>query len=164
MLRLPFIRATSLGHEVLHNWWGNGVYPEWSQGNWSEGLTTFMADYAFREDQSADAAREMRLDWLRDLAAVAPSDETSLADFKSRHHGISSVIGYGKAAMVFLMLRDEIGQAAFDQGLRLFWQRHRFRPASWTDLEECIRRCEWPRPVGLFCPMGASRVVAFAGP
>ena len=27
VLRLPFIRATSLGHEVLHNWWGNGVYP-----------------------------------------------------------------------------------------------------------------------------------------
>ncbi|MDD5387835.1 MAG: hypothetical protein PHD37_00705 [Gallionellaceae bacterium] len=26
--RLPFIRATSLGHEVLHNWWGNGVIPD----------------------------------------------------------------------------------------------------------------------------------------
>ncbi len=26
VLKLPFIRATSLGHEVLHNWWGNGVY------------------------------------------------------------------------------------------------------------------------------------------
>ena len=48
VLRLPFIRATSLGHEVLHNWWGNGVYPDWASGNWSEGLTTFMADYAFR--------------------------------------------------------------------------------------------------------------------
>ena len=108
------------------------------EGNWSEGLTTFMADYAYREDQSADAARSMRLDWLRDLAAVAPSDETSLADFKSRHHGISSVIGYGKSAMVFLMLRDEIGRVAFDQGLRLFWQRHRFRAASWKDLESAF--------------------------
>jgi aminopeptidase N len=135
VLRLPFIRGTSLGHEVLHNWWGNGVYPDWSTGNWSEGLTTFMADYAFREDRSAEAAREMRLDWLRDLAAVAPSDETSLADFRSRHHGISSVIGYGKSAMVFLMLRDEIGQPAFDRGLRLFWQRHLFRSARWKDLE-----------------------------
>ena len=135
VLRLPFIRATSLGHEVLHNWWGNGVYPEWTSGNWSEGLTTFMADYAFREDQSAEAAREMRLNWLRDLTAIAASDETSLADFKSRRHGISSVVGYSKAAMLFFMLRDEIGPAAFDQGLRRFWQAHQFRSASWKELE-----------------------------
>jgi aminopeptidase N len=136
VLRLPFIRATSLGHEVLHNWWGNGVYPEWETGNWSEGLTTFMADYAFREDQSVGAAREMRLNWLRDLAAIAAQDETSLVDFKSRHHGISSVIGYGKAAMVFFMLRDEIGPPAFERGTRLFWQRYRFRSAGWKDLEQ----------------------------
>lgn len=135
VLRLPFIRATSLGHEVLHNWWGNAVYPEWSRGNWSEGLTTFMADYAFREDQSEQAAREMRLNWLRDLAAVPAADETSLADFKSRHHGISSVVGYAKSAMVFLMLRDEIGRAAFDEGIRLVWRRHRFKTAGWNDLE-----------------------------
>jgi aminopeptidase N len=135
VLRLPFIRATSLGHEVLHNWWGNGVYPDWPRGNWSEGLTTFMADYAFREDQSDEAAREMRLNWLRDLAAVPATDETALAEFKSRHHGISSVVGYAKSAMVFLMLRDEIGRAAFHQGLRLFWQRHQFKTAGWKDLE-----------------------------
>lgn len=138
VLRLPFIRATSLGHEVLHNWWGNGVYPEWAAGNWSEGLTTFMADYAFREEQSEPSAREMRLGWLRDLTAIAPADETSLVDFKSRQHGISSVIGYGKAAMVFLMLRDEVGQAAFEQGLRLFWQRHQFRTANWNHLERAF--------------------------
>ncbi|MCM2252333.1 MAG: hypothetical protein NDJ19_08235 [Ramlibacter sp.] len=135
VLRLPFIRATSLGHEVLHNWWGNGVYPDWQHGNWSEGLTTFMADYAYREDQSDAAARDMRLNWLRDLAAVAPPDETSLVDFQSRQHGISSVIGYGKSAMVFFMLRDEIGQAAFERGLRLFWQRHRFGSAGWKELQ-----------------------------
>jgi hypothetical protein len=135
VLRLPFIRATSLGHEVLHNWWGNGVYPEWSSGNWSEGLTTFMADYAYQEDESPEAARAARLAWLRDLLAVAPADETALAAFTARHHGISSVIGYGKAAMVFFMLRDEIGPTAFEQGLRLFWQRHQFRTAGWPDLQ-----------------------------
>ena len=140
VLRLPFIRATSLGHEVLHNWWGNGVYPEWSSGNWSEGLTTFMADYAFREDQSEQSAREMRLNWLRDLTAIAALDETALVDFKSRQHGISSVVGYSKSAMLFFMLRDEIGAAAFDAGLRRFWQGHQFKAASWKDLEAAFSR------------------------
>jgi len=135
VIRLPFIRATSLGHEVLHNWWGNGVYPDWRSGNWSEGLTTFLADYAYKEDAGADAAREMRLGWLRNLAAVPPGEDSALKDFTARRHGISSIIGYDKAAMVFLMLRDEIGKDAFERGLRLFWERKRFREAGWADLE-----------------------------
>jgi len=134
VIRLPFIRATSLGHEVLHNWWGNGVYPDWQSGNWSEGLTTFLADYAYKEDEGEAAAREMRLGWLRDYAAVPPGEDFALKDFTSRHHGIASIIGYNKAAMVFLMLRDRIGAAAFERGLRLFWQRHQFRSAGWDDL------------------------------
>ncbi|MGC1518958.1 MAG: M1 family peptidase, partial [Azonexus sp.] len=69
VLRLPFIRKTSLGHEILHNWWGNGVYVDYARGNWSEGLTTFMADYAYKEAESATAAAEMRLAWLRDAAS-----------------------------------------------------------------------------------------------
>jgi aminopeptidase N len=135
VLRLPFIRATSLGHEILHNWWGNGVIPDWTTGNWSEGLTTFMADYAYKEDQSEDAAREARLAWLRDLAAVPETADTPLTAFTARHHGISSIVGYDKAAMVFFMLRDEIGAEAFARSLRLFWQRYRFQHASWSDLE-----------------------------
>lgn len=135
VLRLPFIRASSLGHEVLHNWWGNGVYPDWGRGNWSEGLTTFLADYAYQEDAGEDAAREMRLAWLRDLAAVPEAEDRPLTHFTARTHGIASVIGYNKAAMVFLMLRDEIGREAFEQGLRLLWERHRFRTAGWAELE-----------------------------
>jgi hypothetical protein len=135
VLKLPFIRATSLGHEVLHNWWGNSVYPDWKSGNWSEGLTTFLADYAYKEDESETAARDMRLGWLRDLAAVPAAEETALKDFSSRRHGISSIVGYGKSAMVFLMLRDAIGKDAFERGLRLLWQRKRFQTATWSDLE-----------------------------
>jgi hypothetical protein len=135
VIRLPFIRATSLGHEVLHNWWGNGVRPDWQSGNWSEGLTTFLADYAYKEDESDEAAREMRLGWLRDLTAVPPGEDAALRDFTSRHHGISSIVGYNKSAMVFLMLRDAIGREAFERGLRLLWQRHRFGGAAWSDLE-----------------------------
>ncbi|MCX7893739.1 MAG: M1 family aminopeptidase [Burkholderiales bacterium] len=135
VVRLPFIRDTSLGHEVLHSWWGNGVYPDYAGGNWSEGLTTFMADYAYREREGAEAAREMRLAWLRDLAAVPPGQDRPLGEFRSRTHGTSQIVGYNKAAMMFHALRDAIGAQAFDEGLRRFWHGHRFRVASWRDLE-----------------------------
>jgi len=135
VLRLPFIRATSLGHEVLHNWWGNGVYVDWPRGNWCEGLTTFMADYAFKEDEGEAAAQEMRLTWLRDFSALPAERDQPLRAFTSRTHDASQIVGYDKAAFVFLMLRDEISQDAFDAGIRRVWTRQQFHRASWTDLE-----------------------------
>lgn len=134
VLRLPFIRASSLGHEVLHNWWGNGVLVDYARGNWSEGLTTFMADYAYKAEESAAAAREIRLGWLRDFAALPAGAHAPLAEFRSRTHGAAAAVGYGKAAMVFVMLQDEIGEDAFARGIRLFWERERFRIAGWDAL------------------------------
>ncbi|MDH4190094.1 MAG: M1 family aminopeptidase [Betaproteobacteria bacterium] len=134
VLKLPFIRASSLRHEVLHNWWGNGVHTDAASGNWSEGLTTFMADYAAKEQESPLAATAMRLAWLRDFAAIAPGAHQSLASFRSRSHGAQAAIGYGKSAMVFLMLRDALGAEVFARGLRRFWEAQRFHVASWDDL------------------------------
>ena len=140
VLRLPFIRATSLGHEVLHNWWGNGVLVDYERGNWSEGLTTFMADYAYKEEQSPAAAREMRLGWLRDFAALPADAHQPLAAFRSRTHGAEAAVGYGKAAMVFVMLRDLIGEAAFDRGIQAFWVQNRFRIAGWKELQTAFEQ------------------------
>ncbi|TAK83300.1 MAG: M1 family peptidase [Betaproteobacteria bacterium] len=134
VLQLPFIRATSLGHEVLHNWWGNGVLVDYARGNWSEGLTTFMADYAYKEAESPQAARDARLQWLRDLAAVPASAQRPLLEFRSRTHGADAVVGYGKSAMLFFMLRDLIGEEAFATGIRRFWVENSFRLASWDEL------------------------------
>jgi hypothetical protein len=140
VLRLPFIRATSLGHEVLHNWWGNGVYVDWQRGNWCEGLTTFMADYAYKEDEGEAAAQEMRLTWLRDFAALPAERDRPLRAFTSRTHDASQIVGYNKAAFLFLMLRDEISRDAFDAGIRRFWSQQQFQRASWADLENAFEQ------------------------
>lgn len=150
VLRLPFIRATSLGHEVLHNWWGNGVLVDYARGNWSEGLTTFMADYAYKEVESAAAAREMRLGWLRDFAAVPAGEHQPLAAFRSRTHGAAAAVGYGKAAMVFVMLRDRLGEEAFERGIRLFWEQQRFRIAGWGELQAAFESASGEALDGFF--------------
>ena len=149
VLRLPFIRHTSLPHEILHNWWGNGVYLSNEGGNWSEGLTTFMADYALREAQGEDAARAMRLDWLRGLSALSPQAHDSLARFGGRTHDASQVIGYHKAALVFVMLRDRLGAETFDRALRAFWLGHRHRRAGWNDLRAAFEKASG-RPLDRF--------------
>ena len=138
VLRLPFIRYTSLGHEVLHNWWGNGVYTDYAHGNWSEGLTTFMADYAYKERENPEAALDMRRGWLRDFAALSSGQDAPLSTFTSRTHGATQIVGYNKSAMVFLMLRDMLGRETFDRALQGFWQEQRFRIASWMDLQRAF--------------------------
>ena len=134
VLHFPFIRDISLGHEVLHNWWGNGVRVDAVRGNWAEGLTAFMADYAYREDDGPDAAMRMRHGWLRDYAALSINTELPLSRFRARHHAASAAIGYGKAAMMFYALRARLGEDTFQKGIQLFWDKHKFTAADFEDL------------------------------
>ena len=134
ILHLPFIKSRSLPHEVLHNWWGNGIAVDYARGNWAEGLTTFMADYALVEEAGAETAKEMRLGWLRDYAALPSDRDRPVVEFRGRDHDADQVVGYNKAAFVFHMLRDEIGHDAFAEGIRAFWTGHRFETATWDDL------------------------------
>jgi aminopeptidase N len=138
VLPLPFMRGQSLPHEILHNWWGNGVLVDYETGNWAEGLTTYMADYGLTAECDADAGREMRLGWLRDVSALPPERESTLAGFKSRVHGAAQIVGYNKSAYLFLMLNDLLGEDGFDRGIRLIWERHRFKRAGWADLESAF--------------------------
>ncbi|MBY6262205.1 M1 family peptidase [Azospirillum sp. 412522] len=149
VLPLPFIRSQSLTHEILHNWWGNGVRVG-EGGNWAEGLTTYMADYAAARDRGVDEARAMRLDWLRDYAALPAERDRPLTAFLSKTHDASQIVGYGKAAMLFRMLEAEIGRAAFDAGLRRFWSEHAFRNAGWSDLRRAFEAVSGRDLGGLF--------------
>ena len=136
VLRLPFIIRTSLGHEIAHCWWGNGVNVDYSTGNWCEGLTTYVADYLYREQSSPEDAKEHRLDILRNFATVTHSrKDFSLQRFRSRYDPMSKAIGYGKSAMVFHMLRTLIGEEPFWGGLRDIYRERLFQKTSWDDLQ-----------------------------
>ena len=135
VMRLPFILNTSLPHEILHNWWGNGVYIDTANGNWSEGLTAYMSDHFSNEQQGK--GREYRRKALERYANFAAEQgDFALTDFRSRHDEASQAIGYSKALMVFHMLRERSGDKAFEQNIRQFWQRYQFTYASFVDLIE----------------------------
>ena len=131
---LPFIVTTSLGHEIAHSWWGTGVHPDDSQGNWSEGLATYVADYLFKELDSPQAASDYRHKLLRDYATLVPAArDYPLSRFSSRRSKLDQAIGYGKGAMVFHMARRLVGEEAFWDGLRKVAREKMFHPASWDD-------------------------------
>lgn len=142
VIRLPFMTRISLGHEICHNWWGNSVFVDMEQGNWCEGLTTFCADYYYKERESRKAAKQYRYDLLKDYASYVTHDslDFSLNRFQERSTPGSRTIGYGKSMMIFHMLRNRVGDERFFNALQAFYQEKRFQYASWSDIESVFNR------------------------
>lgn len=139
VLRLPFIPDTSLRHEIAHCWWGNGVFVDYSQGNWCEGLATYVADYLSEEEKSPEAARDYRLRTLRRYAQLAAGPEDfPLARFASRMSPATQAVGYGKAMFVFHMIRTRLGDDAFWTALREVFRERLFREAGWEDFRRAF--------------------------
>src|SRR5258707_15462104 len=61
VIRFPFILHSSYPHELLHNWWGNGVFVDLAGGKWCVGLTAFLPDppIAEQRDPVADHLRPL---------------------------------------------------------------------------------------------------------
>lgn len=141
VIRLPFIVHTSLPHEIAHCWWGNGVLVDYRQGNWSEGLATYLADHLLEERKSAREGRDYRFRILADYASlVGEGDDFPLERFLGRVDPASRAIGYGKGAMLFHMSRKRIGDEAFFGALREIFRQKRFAAASWDDFTKAFSR------------------------
>ncbi len=134
VIRLPFILYSSYPHEILHNWWGNSVYIDFSNGNWAEGLTSYLADHLIKEQRgSASAYRRDALQKYADY--VSKAEDFPLSHFRGRHSARTEAIGYGKTMMLFHMLRLQLGDDAFKRGLQAFYQQQRFQLAGYVDLQ-----------------------------
>ncbi|MDX1775729.1 MAG: ChaN family lipoprotein [Desulfobulbales bacterium] len=139
VVRLPFIVDTSLGHEVLHAWFGNGVRISPAEGNWVEGLTTYLADHTFAADKGRDKTfRKAQL--VKYQSYVRPEMDLHLRDFRNIGHSDSRSkplrsVGYNKSSMFFHMLRRHLGDEIFFTALRDFYTQSKFKAAGWTDLQ-----------------------------
>jgi hypothetical protein len=139
VLRFPFILTSSYPHEILHSWWGNGVFIDYEHGNWGEGLTAYLADHLLKEQQGGGP--EYRLNTLQKYADyVLAGRDQPLTAFRARHGSVSEAIGYGKSLMVFHQLRRTLGDDLFRACLRGFFRDHRFRTAGYADLQRSFEK------------------------
>jgi aminopeptidase N len=134
VLKLPFIPETSLGHEILHTWFGNSVYVDYGSGNWSEGLTSYLADqyYAVLRGEGAQYRKNIIEEYE---SYVHRDNEITVREFVSGEDQAMRAVGYGKAAMIFHMLKDRIGPDAFGAGLKMLVRKQKFKITSWEDLQ-----------------------------
>lgn len=139
VVRLPFIIETSLGHEILHQWFGNHVYVDYERGNWAEGLTAYLSDHLFKERKGEgwNYRKQIMIDYA---SYVSPDNDFPLRKFAGRYDRGSRSIGYGKAAMMFHMIRRDLGDEKFFNALKDFINENRYRKASWQELRSSFQK------------------------
>ena len=133
-----FLRPGALDHEIVHSWWGHYVSPKPGTGNWVEALTTYCANYYYKElKMGKETARKYRADVMQKYAIeVAPSKDYPLWKFEGKETELDAQIGYGKGSMVFHMLRRIVGKDLFFSTLRKFAVQYGGKQASWEDIRK----------------------------
>ncbi len=149
IIRFPFILHSSYPHEILHNWWGNGVFSDLKQGNWSEGLTAYLADHLLLELQGMGAPYRFQ-GMMKFSNYVNEENDFSLRKFRYRDSMASQAIGYAKLLMVFHMLRTEVGDENFLKGLRKFYATYKYRHAGYEEMRQVFEKVSGRNLNGFF--------------
>lgn len=132
VIALPFIISTSLGHEVLHQWFGTGIDKK-GDSNWLEGITTFFTDLGNLQTEDEKVAYRKNI-LVTYFNYMANEFNYPLKDFKYNDSKKSQSVGYGKGAMVFQMLYSNLGEEKFYKGIRKFVKNYMYKKASWNDI------------------------------
>ncbi len=137
IIKRHYVQPYALGHEIVHSWIGNAVFNRQGTGNWVEGLTTYLANYYYDElTGHVDQAKEQRRLMLASYAVyVAPDGDYPVREFQRKTDQRDNAIGYQKAAMIFHLLRREVGESAFWSAIKRLGEQHRGQQLDWQDLE-----------------------------
>ena len=163
VLRLPFIKHISLGHEILHNWFGNSLLVDYRSGNWCEGITVYFADYMYKEHQSDEAAKDYRMNVLRDYVNyVSPENDYPVCEFSERSDPHDRAIGYGKAMMIFHMLQQLMAESDPNLFIKVISDTYiynKWKSISWRDWQSAFESA-YGRDLGWFFNQWVNRVGA----
>ncbi len=137
IIKRHYVQPYALGHEIVHSWIGNAVFNRGERGNWVEGLTTYLANYYWHElmGDRAQARDQRRLMVQGYNLHVPPERDYPVAQFTQKQDERDNAIGYQKSAMLFHLLRQEVGEETFWRALISLVAKFRGRHAEWRDLE-----------------------------
>ncbi|MCB9276212.1 MAG: M1 family metallopeptidase [Lewinellaceae bacterium] len=131
-----------IAHEVAHQWFGNSA----SEKNWhhiwlSEGFATYGANLYIEHTYGRDKMVE-RLQSERQRAIAfyrrkpAPIVDTTVEDWNE----LLNPNSYQKAGFVLHMLRRQVGEEAFWQGLRQYYAQYRNSNALTEDFQRVMEQ------------------------
>lgn len=139
---IPMRIEDVVAHEIAHQWFGDSVTEStWADLWLSEGFATYFAGLFIEKHESEAAFRE----YMRDAAIRyfnyekqhnVPIHDTETEDLMR----LLNPNNYEKGAWVLHMLRMRIGDDAFFNGLRDYYQGHREANATTEDLRVALEK------------------------
>ncbi len=141
VIKMHYTGEFAIGHELMHNWWGNYVFFDADNGNWCEALTTYLTNYYWLE---ASEQMEKALEWRKHASIkysiTVPLEKAyPLKDFRGKENEIDGAIGYEKGAMFFHMIRRALGDEIFFSSLRNIIETKGGEFADWNDFKEAFK-------------------------
>ncbi|WBM69374.1 aminopeptidase N [Buttiauxella sp. WJP83] len=131
-----------IGHEYFHNWTGNRVTcRDWFQLSLKEGLTVFR-DQEFSSDLGSRAVN--RIQNVRTMRAMQFAEDASpmahpiRPDKVIEMNNFYTLTVYEKGSEVIRMLHTLLGEANFQKGMQLYFERHDGSAATCDDFVQAM--------------------------
>ena len=123
-----------VSHELFHHWFGDLVTAEsWSNITLNESFATYgeylWREYKYGKANADELLEEFRL-YTRLNGMMNGADKKLVRYDFHRADDVFDIVSYQKGALILHMLRHEIGDAAFREGIKKYLTDNRFRAAE----------------------------------
>ena len=139
---VPQNNLNVIAHEIAHQWFGDSVTEStWSDLWLSEGFATYFAGLFLQRHEGEDAFQQYMKDASRAVFEYEREHRTPIFDRETENlMDLLNPNNYQKGAWVLHMLRANLGDAAFFQGIRSYYNSHAQSNASTEDLRRAFEK------------------------
>jgi aminopeptidase N len=131
-----------IAHETAHQWFGNAATENDWQHVWlSEGFATYMTALYFESTYGKQRLdKEMRDDRTLVIAYDKKDPRPIVDNAMMDINKVLSTLTYQKAAWVLHMLRREVGDQKFHEGIRIYYSRFVNANAMTSDFQQVMEQ------------------------
>lgn len=131
-----------VAHEIAHQWFGDSVTEvSWADLWLSEGFATYFAGLFVQKYDGEEAFQAYMKRAADSYFAYEKKTRTPIHDRDTEDlMDLLNANNYQKGSWVLHMLRSELGDRTFFEGLRLYYKKHQNSVANTQDLEKALEK------------------------